>query len=204
MKRSYKIVKKLLDLVISLLGFVVTLPLFLIIAVLIKMDSRGAVLFRQKRVRENGKTFNFLKFRTMVEGAEYLGFGIRIIKDDVRITKIGKFLREWTLDELPQLLNILKGDMSLVGPRPLPPYQAQDKKLKDLWNKRLSIKPGLISIVDIKGRNLVSWQKRLEYDAWYVDNASFWLDLKILVLGFFVVLSRKGVYGEGGENKPLE
>ena len=140
----------------------------------------------------------------MVPEAEKMGLGLGSSENDPRITKIGKILRECTIDEFPQFWNVLKGEMSLVGPRPLPPYQSKDETLNKLWQKRTSIKPGLVGLVDIKGRSFVPWEKRLEYDSWYIDNWSLWLDLKILVIGFFVVLSRKGVYGEGGVNKPLE
>lgn len=203
-KKFSKAIKRVIDLLISLLAVIIISPFFLIIAILIKLDSRGSVFFVQKRAGKAGKLFNFLKFRTMVENAENIGLGIGVKENDPRITKLGKFLREWTIDESPQFINILKGDMSLVGPRPLPLYEGQDENLKKLWQKRISIKPGLVSLVDIRGRNLVPWEKRFEYDAWYADNQSLWLDLKILILGFFAVLSRKGVYGESGVNHPLK
>lgn len=198
-------IKRIIDFAITLIAVVILAPVFLLIALLIKLDSNGPVLFVQKRLGKNSKPFKFLKFRTMIENAQNMGLGLTVSKNDFRITKIGRFLREWTLDELPQLFNVLKGDMSLVGPRPLPQYQNQSAFSKELWQKRLLIKPGLICLVDIKGRGLVeSWEKRLEYDIWYVDNWSLWLDFKILFLGFFAVLSRRGVYGEGGVNKPPE
>jgi len=198
-------IKRIIDFAITLIAVVILAPVFLLIALLIKLDSNGPVLFVQKRLGKNSKPFKFLKFRTMIKNAQNMGLGLAVSKNDFRITKIGRFLREWTLDELPQLFNVLKGDMSLVGPRPLPQYQNQSAFSKELWQKRLLIKPGLICLVDIKGRGLVeSWEKRLEYDIWYVDNWSLWLDFKILFLGFFAVLSRRGVYGEGGVNKPPE
>lgn len=195
-------IKYILDFVISAATLIILSPLFILIALLIKFTSRGPIIFRQKRTGRDGRQFYFLKFRTMVENAENIGLKMAAEENDPRITRTGKFLREWTLDELPQFFNILKGDMSLVGPRPLPAYEGSDEKMKALWQKRISIKPGLVSIVDIKGRNLVPWEKRFEYDAWYIDNQSLWLDFKILVLGFLAVLSRKGVYGEEGMNKP--
>lgn len=194
--------KRIVDFIIPLIALVILSPLFLLITVLIKLDSKGPVFFRQERLGKSGKIFKIWKFRTMVENAENIGLGLASAENDFRITKIGKFLRQWTLDELPQLINIIKGEMSLVGPRPLPKYQNQDSFLNELWQKRLSVKPGLICLVDIKGRGFVSWEKRLEYDAWYVDNWSLWLDFKILILGFFAVLSRKGVYGKDGVNLP--
>lgn len=197
-----RIIKLVADFLISLTALLFLSPLFLIIAILIKIDSKGSVFFVQDRMGRDGKLFKFLKFRTMVENAENIGLGLAVSKDDFRITRVGKFLREYTLDELPQLFNVLKGEMSLVGPRPLPRYQNENIISGPLWQKRLSVKPGLICLVDIKGRALVSWEKRLEYDAWYVDNWSLWLDFKILFLGFFAVLSKKGIYGKEGINKP--
>jgi lipopolysaccharide/colanic/teichoic acid biosynthesis glycosyltransferase len=179
---------------------ILILPLFLIIALLIKLDSSGPVFFSQKRVGIGGKIFSFLKFRTMINNAENIGLGLGSAENDPRITKIGRFLREWTLDEIPQFINVLKGEMSLVGPRPIPKPEINNPKIKELWEKRIKVKPGLVSLVDIKGRNLVPWEKRFEYDAWYIDNQSLWLDFKILILGFLAVLSRKGVYGKGGVN----
>ena len=190
-------IKKIIDFLMSLLALIILSPLFLLIAILIKIDSNGPVFFVQERVGEKEKIFKFYKFRSMAKNAPDTGIE-DIAEEDPRITRIGKFLREWTIDEFPQFINILKGDMSLVGPRPMPEYEGKNEKMKKLWQKRTSIKPGLVSLVDIKGRALVPWEKRFEYDAWYVDNWSFWLDFKILILGFFAVLSRKGVYGEGG------
>lgn len=194
-------IKKTIDFVLALIGLIVLSPLLVLLAILIKLSSKGHIFFKQERLGENGKSFKIWKLRTMIENAENIGLGLASAENDPRITKLGKFLRGWTLDEWPQLINIIKGEMSLVGPRPLPRYNNQDS-LGELWKKRLSVKPGLICLVDIKGRGLVPWEKRLEYDAWYVDNWSLWLDFKILVLGFFAVLSRKGVYGEGGVNLP--
>ncbi len=197
------IIKRVADFIISLIALVVTSPVFLGLAILIKLDSKGSVFFVQERVGKNGKPFLFLKFRTMVNDAEKMGLKEGASKNDPRITKLGGFLREWTIDEMPQFINVLKGDMSLVGPRPLSAYNmGSTPEMKKKWEKRISVKPGLVSIVDVKGRNLVPWEKRFEYDMWYINNWSLWLDLKILVTGFFAVLSRKGVYGKEGINKP--
>lgn len=198
-------IKRLIDIILSTSAIVILSPLYLLISLLVKLDSKGQVFFIQERVGKNGKTFQFLKFRTMIQNAENIGLGLAVSKDDLRITRVGKFLREWTLDELPQLFNVLKGEMSLVGPRPLPQYPNQNVFQNELWQKRSSVKPGLVCLVDIKGRGLVpSWEKRLEYDIWYIEHWSLWLDFKILFLGFFAVLSRKGVYGKDGMNKPPE
>lgn len=202
-KLFYNLIKRIFDIAVSAIALAVTFPFFLIIALLIKLDSKGPVFFVQERVGKDGKIFKFIKFRTMVDNAEIMGLGKWAEKDDPRITKVGRFLREWTIDEAPQFINILKGEMAFVGPRPLSIYnKGSTPEMEKLWQKRISVKPGLISIVDMKGRNLVPWEKRFEYDAWYIDHQSFRLDMKILIVGFFHVLSRKGVYGEEGVNKP--
>ncbi len=200
--RFQGLIKKIIDFTISLTTLILLSPLFIFIVILIKLDSKGSVFFRQERLGKNGKMFKIWKFRTMIENAENIGLGLASAENDPRVTKVGKFLRESTFDEWPQLINIIKGEMSLVGPRPLPKYSNQDEFLNELWQKRLSIKPGLICLVDIKGRGSVSWEKRLEYDIWYIDNQSLWIDLKILFFGFFAVLSQKGVYGKDGVNLP--
>lgn len=192
-----KIIKKIVDFFVALIALILLSPFFLFIAVLIKLDSRGPVFFKQERVGKDGKIFKMWKFRTMAEGSDRVEKGHEIFENDPRITKLGKFLREWTIDESPQFVNIFLGDMSLVGPRPLPEYHV--KNYNSFQKRVLLVKPGLVSMVDIKGRALVPWEKRFEYDNWYVDNQSLWLDFKILFLGFFAVLSRKGVYGESNE-----
>ncbi|OGZ64156.1 MAG: hypothetical protein A3A98_04215 [Candidatus Staskawiczbacteria bacterium RIFCSPLOWO2_01_FULL_40_39] len=196
-----EIIKKVVSFLIALAALIVLSPLFLIIAIAIKIDSRGPIFFIKERVGKNGKPFKFLKFRSMSTQAVYTINDVA--QQDPHITRVGKFLREWTLDELPQLINVVKGDMSFVGPRPMPSYEGEDKNMKALWQKRISVVPGLVSLVDIKGRNLVSWEKRFEYDAWYADHQSFWLDMKILILGFFAVLSRRGVYGKEDSKNSL-
>lgn len=195
-------IKRIIDFIIPLTALIILSPLFLLIVILIKLDSKGPIIFKQKRLGRGGKIFKVWKFRTMIKNAENMGLGIASSENDPRVTKIGKILRKLTFDEWPQLVNIIRGEMSLVGPRPLPKYPNQDNFFNELWQKRLLVKPGLICLVDIKGRGLVSWEKRLEYDAWYVDNCSLWLDFKILFFGFFAVLSRKGVYGRDGINLP--
>lgn len=197
-----RIIKKIIDFVVSLIGLFILSPFFVFVAILIKLDSKGPVFFKQERLGKKGKIFKIWKFRTMIENAENIGLGLASAENDSRMTKVGKFLRKWTFDEWPQLINVIKGEMSLVGPRPLPKYPNQDGFFNELWQKRLSIKQGLICLVDIKGRGFVSWEKRLEYDIWYIDNWSLWLDFKILFFGFLAVLSRKGVYGKDGINLP--
>lgn len=189
-----RIIKRIIDFLASFIGLVILSPFFVLIGVLIKLDSKGPIFFKQKRVGKNEKIFTIWKFRTMVKNAERIETKHELSKNDPRITKMGKFLREWTLDEFPQLINVLKGQMSLVGPRPLPEYHV--KKYNDFQKRILSVKPGMVSLVDIKGRALVSWEKRSEYDIWYIENWSLLLDLKILFLAPKVILSKKGVYGK--------
>ncbi|MEA3344346.1 MAG: sugar transferase [Patescibacteria group bacterium] len=195
------IFKRIFDFFVSVISLILLLPLFFIITVLVKLDSSGSVFFRFERVGKNGKSFKPFKFRTMEENAIKTGLGYTASDNDSRITKMGKFLRRSGIDELPQLINVIKGEMSLVGPRPTFRYQVE--KYNDFQKKRLLVKPGITNLVLIKGRNLLSWEERIKYDVWYIEHWSFWLDIKILFITPFVVLSGKGVYGEKGVNDPF-
>jgi len=188
--------KRQIDFFGSLFGLIVLAPLFLIIAVLIKIDSPGPVFFRQERVGKDGKIFRIWKFRTMVEGAEKIGLGFRVAKRDLRITNVGRFLRRLGIDELPQFVNVIFGEMSLVGPRPTLMYQVA--KYSEFEKRRLLVKPGMASLALIRGRNSLSWKERIELDIWYIENWSLWLDLKILFKAPFSVLSGKGLYNKEG------
>lgn len=194
-----RMIKRMIDIVISSLGMSISSPLSVLIAVLIKFDSKGPIFFKQERIGKDGHPFQIFKFRTMVEGAVDMGAGYLIEKDDFRITRIGKFLRRTSLDELPQLINILKGEMSLVGPRPTLKYQVDQY---DGWQKkRLSVKPGITGWAQIHGRNEIPWGNRIKYDVWYVDHWSLGLDLRIMLKTIWVVLfKRGGIYGIGGVN----
>jgi len=194
-------IKRLIDIIFSLLGLIILLPLFLIIAVLIKIDSRGPVFFKYERIGKDGKPFHPFKFRTMEKGAIEKGLKYNVSKDDQRITRLGKFLRKSAIDELPQLINVLKGEMSLVGPRPTFEYQV--KKYDDFQKQRLLMKPGITGLAQVKGRNSIPWEKRIEYDVWYIKNWSLWLDFKILFKTIVVILFKKGVYGKKGVNDPF-
>jgi len=196
-----KTIKRLIDFIGALAGLIILSPMFLIIAFLIKTTSQGPVFFRYERVGKNGKPFYPLKFRTMKKGAIKEGLGYNVAEDDERITKIGSFLRKWGIDELPQLINVLKGEMSLVGPRPTFKYQVE--KYNDFQEKRLLVKPGITGWALIHGRNLLSWEERIKYDVWYVENWSLCLDFKILLKTVIVVLLRKGIYGKEGVNDPF-
>jgi lipopolysaccharide/colanic/teichoic acid biosynthesis glycosyltransferase len=200
MSRTAKLaVKRVLDVVISLASLVLLAIPFAITALAIKLDSEGPVFFRQERVGKDGKLFKTRKFRTMVEGAVNKGLGYNVAKDDPRITRVGRFLREWSLDELPQLINVLKGEVSIVGPRPTLKYQVD--RYNDFQRRRLLAKPGITGWAVIHGRNLLSWEERIKYDVWYVDHWSLRLDLWIMLKTLWIVLiTREGVYGEGGVN----
>jgi len=171
------------------------LPLFFIIAVLIKLDSKGPVFFLQERLGKNGNVFKIYKFRTMVKNAESKGPGIYTSKGDSRITKVGHFLRKTSLDELPQLLNVIKGDMSLVGPRPPVPYHPYKyNNYSDKQRKRFIVKPGITGFAQISGRNKLSWDERIEFDVEYVENHSLFLDFKILFNTFLTVFKNNDIY----------
>ncbi len=186
--------KRLLDLTASCVGLIILSPLFLVVAAAIKLDNPGPVFFRQARAGKNGRTFRVFKFRTMVVDAEKKGAGVFIEKDDPRITRVGKFLRSLSIDELPQLINIMKGEMSLVGPRPTLPYQVEN--YNERQRRRLLALPGITGWAQVNGRNELTWTERVELDIWYVDNRNFWLDLKILLKTCSVVFSRTGIYRE--------
>ena len=154
------LIKRLIDLFLSLFGLILSAPVFLIVALLIVIDDPGPVFFRQARAGKDGRTFQVIKFRTMVVGAEKKGTGVFVLKDDPRITRFGKILRHTSLDELPQLFNILKGEMSVVGPRPALPYQIDN--YNERQKQRLKVKPGITGWSQVKGRSSLTWPERIE------------------------------------------
>ncbi|MFH1772622.1 MAG: sugar transferase [Candidatus Omnitrophota bacterium] len=195
--------KRLFDFIFSLMALMIFSPLFLIISVLIKSGSKGSIFYIQKRTGLKRKEFNFYKFRSMVDGAENLrkcltgknevkDGVIFKIKNDPRITPVGRFLRKYSLDELPQLFNVLKGDMSLVGPRP--PLADEVEKYSHIHMQRLSIRPGMTGLSQVRGRSELTFRKWVKWDLWYVNNWSFGLDLMILWWTFPTVLRGKGAY----------
>ncbi len=200
-RRFYHLVKRMIDVVLSLLGLVLISPFVVIIAILIKIDSKGPVFFKHHRIGKNGKPFSMYKFRTMKDGAEAMINDFTPeqleewrenfkLKDDPRITRIGKFLRKTSLDELPQLINILRGDMSIVGPRPI-----IEEELEEYGNDKdefLSIRPGLTGWWASNGRSEISYPERCSYELYYVRNESFWLDVKVMFLSIFSVFLHKG------------
>jgi lipopolysaccharide/colanic/teichoic acid biosynthesis glycosyltransferase len=194
--------KRVFDLVVSSVALTLLSPLIGLIALAIKLDDGGPVLYVQDRVGKDGKTFRCYKFRTMVVGAENKGLGLEVANDDPRITRVGRFLRHWTLDEIPQLFNILKGDMSIVGPRPTVPSQVA--RYTPWQRRRLEVKPGMAGWAWIHGRNQPSWSERIERDVWYVDHLSLRLDLYILLQAFLMLFRREGLYGVDGVVHDLE
>ena len=202
MRRIESFLKRTLDLASGILGLLVLALPFAIIALAIKLDSKGAVFFRQERVGKDGRSFRVWKFRTMIEGAVRKGLGYNVTKDDSRITRVGVVLRNWGLDELPQLINVFIGEMSLVGPRPTLRYQVEH--YNDFQRRRLKMKPGITSLAVVSGRNALSWKERIELDVWYVEHWSFWLDIKILFKTLWTVLvTHEGLYGVDGVNDPF-
>lgn len=171
--------KRVMDLTVSIIMLVLLLPLSLCIALCIALETPGGALFVQERVGLNGKRFPLLKFRSMVKNASQLGAGYYFDgEDDPRITRVGKFLRRTSLDEIPQLVNVLLGDMSLVGPRPMLPYQYDH--LSERQRRRFLVRPGITGLAQVKGRNTIAWSQRIEIDLEYIDRLSLGLDLKIL------------------------
>ncbi len=168
-------------------------PVVALIALAIRLDDGGPILFVQDRVGRGGRRFLCYKFRTMIVGAEDKGSGLTVTEDDLRITRVGRLLRQWTLDELPQLLNVLKGEMSIVGPRPWVPSEAAYCRPQE--GRRFDFRPGLAGWAWIHGRNLVPWEDRVRMDLWYVDHWSLSLDFHILAKAFVLLFRRDGVYG---------
>jgi undecaprenyl phosphate N,N'-diacetylbacillosamine 1-phosphate transferase len=185
-------IKSVIDIIAAAVGLILLFPLFVLISLAIKLTSKGPVFFHQDRVGINGRIFKLYKFRTMVVGAENIGAGLSVAGNDVRITKAGAILRKTSLDELPQLFNVLKGDISLVGPRPTVPQHLE--YYGEFERRRLELKPGITGLAMVRGRGSVPWSVRIKYDVEYVENFSLWLDLKILLQTVWVVLTRKNIY----------
>jgi lipopolysaccharide/colanic/teichoic acid biosynthesis glycosyltransferase len=186
------ILKRIFDILASGIALIVLFPIFAAIGIFIKLDSKGSVFFVQERAGKDGKIFKAYKLRTMIQGADKKTEGIFINRDNLYISRIGKFLRRSGIDELPQLINVLKGDMSLVGPRPTLKYQVEN--YNDIQKQRLLIKPGITGWALINGRNKLTWPERIKLDIWYIENRSFWLDLKILFRTIIVVVNGEGMY----------
>lgn len=206
MRGFYRAVKRFLDVTASFLGLVLLFPLLLAVSLLIKIDSRGPVIFRQKRIGRNGKVFEIYKFRSMCVGAEKTGSGVYSGKGDARVTRIGKILRATSIDELPQLLNILKGEMSFVGPRPPLTYHPwKYEEYTDFQKRMFEVRPGITGWAQVNGRKDVEWHKRIELNVWYVDHMSLLLDIKIMFMTAFKVLTNADNENSGATvNKSTE
>ncbi|MDY0208028.1 MAG: sugar transferase [Pseudomonas sp.] len=194
--------KRLLDFFASFFGFLLVSPLLLLIALVIKIDSPGAIFFVQERVGRKGVMFKILKFRTMLSRAsneidQRKEMAVNT-GNDPRVTRVGRFLRATSLDELPQLLNILKGDMSIVGPRPIIPEQKPF--IPPSYLRRFDAAPGLTGLAQVRGRRSLGWLEQLAYDREYVEQQTFWFDLKIIFETAWMVIARKGIYGSPGVN----
>ena len=195
-----RVFKRTLDVTGATIALVPLAIPFSLIAIAIKLDSRGPIFFRQERAGLKGRLFRPWKFRTMVVGATKIGLGYTVAQDDSRITRVGRFLRNTGVDELPQLINVLKGEMSLVGPRPTWPHQVE--RYNDTQRRRLLAKPGLTGLVIVRGHNALSWEERIKLDSWYIDHWSPWLDVKILALTpWKILVTKEGLYGPGGVNE---
>lgn len=187
-----KIIKPILDFSLALIGFLVLSPIFLVVAVGLYFANDGKPFFFQLRPGKDGKIFKIIKFKTMNDKKDADG---NLLPDADRLTKIGSFVRKTSLDEIPQLLNVIKGDMSLIGPRPLLPSYLE--LYNDFQRRRNEVKPGITGWAQVNGRNSISWEKKFEYDVWYVDNISFLLDCKILIMTVFKVFKSEGINEEG-------
>ena len=189
--------KRLLDVVIAGAGSALSAPVVVLVAAAIRIESPGSPIYRQTRVGKDGRAFEIYKLRTMTHGAEFMGAGLAIQRGDARITRVGQVLRRLSLDELPNLWNVLRGEMSIVGPRPTIPVQVA--QYTERQRGRLAVKPGITGWAQVNGRAALPWSERIELDLWYVEHQSFALDLKILAMTARAVLSGQGLYkGKGG------
>lgn len=197
-------IKRVFDILSTAVLSIILIPLWLVVAIAIKIDSKGPVFFRQGRRTKDGRVFQMLKFRSMVVNAEQMGAGLFNYENDPRVTKVGRFLRNTSIDELPQLFNILKGDMSVIGPRPCVTYELGDfETLNKRYKKRFNVKAGLTGWAQVKGRNDISWDDKVGFDNEYVDEFNrigVLIDIKILWLSVIKVFKKEDIY----ENKADE
>ncbi len=188
----YNFIKSLLDELIAIIAFILLFPVFIIVFLLLSIANSGSPFFFQVRPGKHGKFFKIIKFKTMNDRKDNKG---NLLSDHQRLTKIGKTIRKTSLDELPQLINVIKGDMSFVGPRPLLPEYLELYSQEQA--RRHEVKPGITGWAQVNGRNAISWQKKFELDVWYVDHQNFMLDLKILFLTIIKIIKTDGITQEG-------
>jgi lipopolysaccharide/colanic/teichoic acid biosynthesis glycosyltransferase len=183
-----------LDLLVASLVLAVASPLLAVAAILIKLESRGPVFYRQRRIGRAGEPFELWKLRTMVQGAESRGAGVYVVEGDSRITRVGRVLRRFSLDELPNLVNVIKGEMAVVGPRPT--VQEQVDRYSERQRRRLEVRPGITGWAQVKGRASLPWPERIELDVWYVEHRSLSLDLRILAKTVRLLATGHGLYSD--------
>lgn len=184
--------KRVIDFLIALIALLLLSPVFFIVLILLAMYNAGKPFFFQSRPGKNERIFKVIKFKTMNDKKDSKG---ELLSDSVRLTKVGKFVRKTSLDEIPQLLNVLKGDMSLIGPRPL--LVEYLDRYNDVQKRRHNVRPGITGLAQVNGRNAISWKRKFEYDVEYVDNMSFFLDVKIFFMTFLKVFKSEGINEEG-------
>lgn len=194
----YPIIKRILDIIFALILLIIVSPIMVIAAIAIKLESKGPVLFKQKRPGKNAKIFTVYKFRTMIVETKRDG---KPLSDMERMTKVGSFLRKASIDELPQLFNILRGEMSFIGPRPLLVQYLEHYSLEQM--RRHEVLPGISGWAQVNGRNQISWEDKFKYDVWYVDHISFLLDIKILWMTISNVLNRKDINNSQCDTMPF-
>jgi lipopolysaccharide/colanic/teichoic acid biosynthesis glycosyltransferase len=194
-------VSRAIDVTLAAAGLLVSSPLLVLAMVAIRVESRGSPIYRQRRVGLNGEPFELYKLRTMVSGAEHIGAGLALDEGDPRITRAGALLRRFSIDELPNLVNVLRGEMAIVGPRPT--IQAQVDQYTDRQRRRLEVRPGITGWAQVNGRASLPWHERIELDVWYVDNRSLVLDMRILARTARLLATGHGLYkGETGGWRP--
>lgn len=193
-----RIIKRVYDILFALIGLIILSPVFGILAFIIKLTSEGPVIFKQDRLGLDGKIFKMYKFRSMVMNAEKMGTGLFNYENDPRVTSIGKLMRKTSLDELPQLINVIKGDMSFVGPRPAVTYELGDfETLNNRYKKRFSVVPGITGLAQVCGRNNISWDEKVNYDNQYIEDfqtKGVLLDFVIVIKTFINVFASKDIY----------
>ena len=184
-------VSRVLDLTIASLALLLSAPVLALSVLAIRLEGGGPVLYRQRRIGKDGAPFELLKLRTMVEGSDPVGVGTVVTRDDPRVTRVGRLLRRFSIDEIPNLINVLRGEMSIVGPRPT--IEAQVEAYNPFQRRRLEVKPGITGWAQIRGRAGIPWEERIELDVWYVDNRSLALDLRILGRTLVLLVSGQGL-----------